>query len=576
VRPRLVPVLTAALLALLAAAGLALSPPVHRMEDRALDSRFALRGDQPVTGLAVVAIDERTVSAAGRTWPLRRRLHARVLDRLRAAGAAQVVYDVQFTEPSAFPRDDLALYDAAGRAGHVVFATGESDDRGRTSVLGGDDALAAIGATAAAAGFATGPGGVIREYEQRVGHLPTIAATTARLLGHPAGSAGLEDGRALIDYRGPAGTIPAYSFDAVLDGRVAAADLRGRTVVVGASAPVLQDLHPTSAGGRLMPGPEIQANAIWTALHGNPLRRLPGWTAVLLIALGGLLGPLAVLLLGALRGAGAAVTAGVLAATAAQLAFNRGIVAPVAAPLLALALGTAASVLAAVTAETAERRRVDRRNAELEDAVLARTRELEDAYLDVVRRLARAAELRDDDTGEHIERVGRLCELVALELGLPAARAQLLRQASVLHDVGKIGLPDQILRKPGRLTPEEIEVMRRHTLQGAELLKGSDSGLLQLAEVVARTHHERFDGTGYPLGTRGEDIPLEGRITAVCDVYDALVSERPYKHAWSPEDASAEIAAQRGRHFDPRVADALLAVLGRPAAVAAPAAPPAA
>jgi len=328
--------------------------------------------------------------------------------------------------------------------------------------------------------------------------------------------------------------------------------------------PAMQDVHATSAGGRrLMPGPEIQANAIWTALHGNPLREAPAWVPWALLALLGAAGPLLVIVLGPVRGAGAAVVAGAAFAGAAQLAFARGTVLPVAVPLSALLAASGAAILAAAAAEMAERRRVAHRNDALEAAVLERTRDLELTHLEAVERLARAAELRDDDTGEHIERMSRLCELVARELGDSPAEARLLRQAAVLHDVGKIGLPDDILCKPGKLTPEAIEVMRRHTTMGAALLDGSRSPLMRLAETIARTHHERWDGTGYPAGLAGEAIPRAGRIAAVCDVFDALVSPRPYKQAWPVEEACAEIAAQSGRHFDPAVADALLAAVGR-------------
>ncbi len=142
--------------------------------------------------------------------------------------------------------------------------------------------------------------------------------------------------------------------------------------------------------------------------------------------------------------------------------------------------------------------------------MLERTKELAETQLDVVVRLAHAAELHDDDTGEHIERMSRLCGEVALELGLTPVRADTIRHAAVLHDVGKIGVPDEILRKPGRLTSPEMATMRRHVVAGARLLKGSDSPLLQTAELIADTHHERWDGMGYPNGLAGEQIPLEG------------------------------------------------------------------
>jgi putative two-component system response regulator len=181
----------------------------------------------------------------------------------------------------------------------------------------------------------------------------------------------------------------------------------------------------------------------------------------------------------------------------------------------------------------------------------------------VLQRLSRAAEHRDNDTGAHLRRMSHLCGLLARAIGASEREAEELEQASLLHDLGKIGLPDGILHKPGPLTDAERAVMQRHTLIGAELLAGSSSPLLRTAEVVARTHHERWDGTGYPAGLRGEDIPQPGRIAAICDVYDALISERPYKPAWTVEAALAHIGAQRGRHFDPALADAFVALVRR-------------
>jgi len=552
--------LVAAFVGAAAALSLGTSAPLELAERETLDVRFAVRGTQPVDGLAVVAIDERTFSELSPTWPFRRRLHARVLDRLREAGAGQVVYDVQFTEPSDRPDDDLALYDAVARAGRVILATGESDGHGGTRVLGGEEQLArAGGAVAASSTFPHDEGGVIRRYARSDAGLDTIATVAAERRGKRDA-----DREALIDFRGPPGTIPTYSFVDVLRGRVDADALRGKTVVVGATAPVLQDVHPTSApGGELMSGPELQANAIWTALHGNPLRRAPGWvTALVALVLGGL-APLAVRALGPVRGVAAALALAAGYAGGAQLAFAHGSVLPVAVPLLALAIALAISVPAGAAAAIAARTRTARYNAELEAAVHARTAELAETRLDIVMRLAQAAELRDDDTGDHIERMSGLCREVALELGMSAAEADLVRHASVLHDIGKIGVPDGILLKPGTLTDAELAIMRRHVLDGARLLTGSDSALLQAAEVIVRTHHERWDGTGYPLGLARDEIPLHGRIAAVCDVYDALVNERPYKRAWTVADACAEIERGRGAHFDPRVADALLAVIER-------------
>lgn len=536
----------------------------HGIERSTVDARFEARGTQTVDGLAVVAIDERTFSSLDITWPMRRSLHADMIDRLRKAGAKTIVYDVQFTEPSERPDDDLALLDAVARAPGTILATGESDAQGRTRVLGGDAQLAEIGARAASSTFPSDAGGVIRRYDAENANLATIAAAVAAQEGvrSPASSFG-RDG-ALIDFRGPTGTIPTYSFADVLEGRVSPARLRGQVVVVGATAPVLQDIHPTSApGDRMMPGPEIQANAIWTALRGNPLRDAPGWLGTLLVLLVGGLGLGAVIGFGARRALAAAAALAVVYLAAAWVAFSAGVVVPVAAPLLALVGVVLTTSAAAIAGEVALRLHLTRYSQQLEADVEARTADLVASQLEIVLRLARAAELRDDDTGEHIDRMAALCGEVARELGFSEEDAERLRHASALHDIGKIGVPDGILLKPGRLTKEEFDVMRRHVVNGAELLKDSSSPVLRLAEEVARTHHERWDGTGYPAGTAGEQIPLSGRIAAVCDVFDALTHERPYKAAWSIAEACAEIERERGRHFDPAVADALLAVVRR-------------
>jgi putative two-component system response regulator len=196
----------------------------------------------------------------------------------------------------------------------------------------------------------------------------------------------------------------------------------------------------------------------------------------------------------------------------------------------------------------------------LERQVRARTQELRDTELEMLQRLGHAVESRDEETGDHIGRIGALSHRLALAAGMSPDEAELVQRASAMHDLGKIAIPDSILRKPAPLEPHERAVMERHTTIGGDLLAGSRSPLVQLAEVIARTHHERWDGTGYPSGLRGEDIPLAGRICAVCDVFDALVSDRPYKRAWTVEEARAELAAQSGRHFDPRLVELFLAL----------------
>lgn len=177
-------------------------------------------------------------------------------------------------------------------------------------------------------------------------------------------------------------------------------------------------------------------------------------------------------------------------------------------------------------------------------ALLAREKEM-------IWRLARAIEYRDGGTGEHVSRVATIARIVAEELGLDARSCDEIYLAAPLHDVGKIGVPDAILNKPGRLSPDEMAIVRRHVKLGGEILCGGNSALLQAAERIALTHHEKWDGTGYPRGLAGEAIPVEGRIAAIADVFEALCTERPYKHAWTLDEARAEIVAQSGRHFDP-------------------------
>ena len=184
--------------------------------------------------------------------------------------------------------------------------------------------------------------------------------------------------------------------------------------------------------------------------------------------------------------------------------------------------------------------------------------EIERAQTEVLERLSRAGEFRDDDTGQHTRRVGDMAARLARLCGFSAERAEIMRCAAPLHDIGKIGVPDSILLKPGRLTDEEFAVIKTHCEIGARLLADGKSELVQMAQTIARSHHERFDGTGYPDSLAGEQIPLEGRIVAVVDVYDALTSERPYKEAWPIEKACAEIAHGAGTQFDPIVVEAFL------------------
>ena len=200
-------------------------------------------------------------------------------------------------------------------------------------------------------------------------------------------------------------------------------------------------------------------------------------------------------------------------------------------------------------------------NKILDGMVKERTKELNDTRLEVIRRLGRAAEYRDDMTGFHIIRMSRYSQLLALAAGMEETEAEVLLNASPMHDIGKIGIPDNVLLKPGKLDPEEWKIMQTHVDIGVEILSGSNSALMDMAEEVAQNHHEKWDGSGYPRALTGENIPLTGRIVAVADVFDALTTERPYKKAWSIEKAVEFLKDQSGKHFEPRLVELFLEIL---------------
>ncbi len=227
----------------------------------------------------------------------------------------------------------------------------------------------------------------------------------------------------------------------------------------------------------------------------------------------------------------------------------------------------------AIARDITERKALDaerlRQLARMRSVIVERTRELrsatgalEIAETEIVRRLSMAVEWRDDDTGQHVERVSRYSGLLAQHAGVQRELWEPIRFASPLHDAGKVAIPDGILLKPGRLTDAEREVMQTHAVLGYELLRGSASPILDLAAAIAWTHHERFDGSGYPRGIAGEEIPIEGRIVAIVDVFDALTSDRVYRPAFAYEQALAMMAADRGTHFDPRLLDVFLDFVG--------------
>ena len=217
-----------------------------------------------------------------------------------------------------------------------------------------------------------------------------------------------------------------------------------------------------------------------------------------------------------------------------------------------------------------------RQNDILDHRVMERTIELQSAQkqlhesrLQVVRRLGRAAEFRDNETGLHIIRMSKIAALMAESVGMNDEGCDLLLNAAPMHDIGKIGIPDEILLKPGSLESSEWRIMQTHTQIGAEILSGDDSKLLGMAREIALSHHEKWDGSGYPYGLKGDRIPLVGRVCALADVFDALTSERPYKDAWSEKDAIEYVVSQSGRHFDPSLVEHFLALLPKITSISA-------
>ncbi len=200
--------------------------------------------------------------------------------------------------------------------------------------------------------------------------------------------------------------------------------------------------------------------------------------------------------------------------------------------------------------------------------------ELEIAQAETVRRLSMAVEFRDEDTGAHIERIGRFSTLLAEQIGLEEELCERMSHAAPLHDVGKVAIPDAILLKPGKLTAQERAIVETHAEEGHRLLKGSSSAILDLAATIALSHHEKWDGSGYPRGVVGEAIPIEGRVVAIADVFDALTSDRVYRKAFAVDEAVAMMREQRGKHFDPVLLDAFLEVLGNSGPDAREQAPP--
>jgi len=540
-------VAVAAIVAMAAGLTAYLADAWPRLENDTVDMRFSARGASKAPGVVVVAIDDKTFSELRRQWPFPRRLHASVIGRLAADGARAIAYDVQFTEPTD-RRDDLALYESIAHSKTpVVLATTEVDASGKTDVLGGEEAVKQAHAVVAAANLPGEAGGVIRRYPYSLLGLKGFAVASTEVARATVRRSQFSNDRALIDFRGPPGTIRTVSYAGVLAGRVDPQVFRGKIVIVGATSATLQDVHQTSTtSASPMAGPEIQANAIWTALHDNPLQPAPGWLALIAILLGAAIAPLSSLRFRVLTSLLLACVAAAGYLLIAQAAFDAGTVLVLTYPLGAWALAVVGTVAANYVGAFVERN--------------AFARQLRESQLELIQRLAQAVDTRDTETGEHIQRIGRLSQQLALQIGWSEEEAEVLRHASAMHDIGKIGIPDQILLKPGKLDPQEWEVIKAHTTTGAQILADSSNPLVQMARDIAMFHHERWDGSGYPTGLKGQEIPIAARICAVVDVYDALLAKRSYKEAWTAAQALAEIQHGSGTHFDPELVAAFLAL----------------
>ncbi|WP_295450359.1 HD domain-containing phosphohydrolase [uncultured Thiodictyon sp.] len=203
----------------------------------------------------------------------------------------------------------------------------------------------------------------------------------------------------------------------------------------------------------------------------------------------------------------------------------------------------------------------ERYRLNLEELVVERTQEVARTRLQIIQRLGRAGEYRDNETGMHVIRMSQVSRLLALKAGMSEGDAETLLLAAPMHDVGKIGISDQILLKPGQLTPAEWEIMKSHPQIGADIIGEDPSEIMRLAAIIALTHHEKWDGSGYPKGLRGQNIPLQARVVAIADVFDALTSRRPYKEAWPCEQALDQIRAGTGSHFDPNLVPLFLDIV---------------
>ncbi|HEY1359535.1 MAG TPA: adenylate/guanylate cyclase domain-containing protein, partial [Thermoleophilaceae bacterium] len=333
---------------------------LHASELDTVDTRFNVRGDRgPPKDVVVVKIDDVTFNDLQKRFPFPRSLHGKLIDRLRRDGAKVIAYDVQFTEPTSV-NEDNALIDAVDRAHNVVLATTEVDEHGRSNVFGDQSVVTDAGGKVGNASYVTDSGGVIRRMPYEVEKLKSFSVTAAEMFsGKGIKPSEVQKGGAWIDWHGPPGTVRSVSFSRALEGKVPASFFRGKTVVVGASAPSLQDVHATAVtGDNVQAGPEIQAESIQTALDGFPLEEAPGAVDVILIVLLGLVGPVIALRFGLLRAAIFGLLSAVLYTVAVQLVFNAGWIINFLYPLSSLVLGVVGALAVALILDAFERERI--------------------------------------------------------------------------------------------------------------------------------------------------------------------------------------------------------------------------
>lgn len=587
------------------------------------DLVFRLRGQRPIAERVVIAaIDEKTLATFGK-WPIQRTVYASLLSKVE--GAAAVGFDVVLSEPSS---DDSAVALALQRHGRVVLPV-YLDRMLEPTLPVPAFSFAATGHVHFEQGvdhvarevFHTITGGdwQITSLASALLRMATGVPTTVPEAG-PSGESVHQQNCHRINFYGPPGTFPHLSVAEIVAGRYPAGFFNGKIILVGLTAPGIIDLvsTPFSEDRNGMSGVELHANILNNLLDDNRIRQVPDWLRFAVAALfalpiwfiSGKTGEtrafitVAILLLLLSAGCFSLFAAAdlwlapsllyaslslsfivchlrQLDETASRLEKEHQAIAALIYGSRAVHTGAAGGGLLALLTRKGINRNIDRLVElqriyadNLQAAVECRTRQLEEALStiasmsdEMVLRLAWAVESKDKDTSEHTFRLGLYARLISEKLGLPEDFIDSIAFASALHDVGKIGIPDSILLKKGPLNQEEMEIIKTHCLIGMRILDKSSFPKIRMCASIALNHHERWDGTGYPNGLKGEEIPLEARIIAVCDCYDSLRSSRPYKKAYDHETTLRIMLEGNSRtspeHFDPVVLQAFRKIAPR-------------